>query len=71
MASYHAENARLQLEIKTLLEEKERWESEDKDVDRMNQNSIVETPYLHQDALDGLSDDAQKSIYAGINMGEV
>ena len=57
------------VEIKKLLEEKERWGSEDKGDGLRNQKSIVETTYLCEDALDGLLNDTQNIIYGGINMG--
>ena len=59
------------VEIKKLLEEKERWGSEDKGDGLRNQKSIVETTYLCEDALDGLLNDTQNIIYGGINMGEL
>jgi hypothetical protein len=64
--SRDAEILNLQQEIKELLAENGRQESDIK----MNENPIAETSYLREDALDGFSYGAKGSIDAGINMSK-
>jgi len=66
--SFHDENAKFQQQIKDLLAEREGRGKSDAHSDGLaDQKLIAETPYLHGNALDGLSSGARSSIDMGTN----